>query len=229
MKYSAGAMQLQDQTLLGGRPKRIGLLGGTFNPVHNGHLLIGQEAAREFGLDKVSFLVAGDPPHKHNGEIAPKEIRYDMVKRALAPYPQLEASDIELHREGPSYTVDTLRQLRRENPEADYYFIIGEDTLYQLESWHEFPELARLTEFICLRRPGSREAVNPALQARILEDKYGAKVHLSDYSGPDISSTEIRERLGRGVGIRGLVPASVEEIIDGAGLYQQPGKRSQPS
>lgn len=214
------APRLQDQTLLAGQPRRIGLLGGTFNPIHNGHLLIGQHAAEEFALDKVCYLVAGDPPHKQGPQIVPKELRYDMVSRALEPYPQLEPNAVELCREGPSYTVDTLEQLRALNPEARYYFIIGQDTLYQLENWHEFPELAKLTEFICVGRPMETQAVNPALQAKILEDRYGARIHLSDYCGPDITSTEIRDRLSRGESIKGLVPRSVEEEIYGAGLYQ---------
>lgn len=229
MEYSADKPRLQDQVLLGGRPRRIGLLGGTFNPVHSGHLLIAQRAAEQFGLDKVYFLVAGDPPHKHGGDVAPKELRYAMVQKALEPYPQFEPNAIELLRTGPSYTVDTLEQLRRQDPEAEYYFIIGEDTLYQLEGWHNFPELARLTDFICLPRPMSPQTVSPALEAKILEDRYGARIHLADRGGPDISSTDIRNRISKGESIRGLVPQSVEEFIYGAGLYQQPGGSPQSS
>ena len=229
MEYSAGTPRLQDEVLLAGKPRRIGLLGGTFNPLHNGHLLIAQQAQREFDLDKVLFLVAGDPPHKHGPEVLAKELRYEMVDKVLSSYPQFAADGVELHRSGPSYTVDTINELRRQHPEAQFSFIIGEDTLYQLEGWRNFPELAKLTEFICLRRPLSPQLVNPDLQAKILRDRYGAVIHLSDYRGPDISSTDIRQRLAKGESIRGLVPKSVEEQIYGAGLYQQPGSGCQPS
>lgn len=216
--------RLQDELLLRTRPRQIGVFGGTFNPIHNGHLMIAQQAAREFALDRVLFMVAADPPHKHQRkDLAPKEARFHMVEAALAPYPQFEPFSLELLRDGPSYTVDTMEQLHELKPNADWHFIIGEDALYQLEGWHEFPELARLTDFICMRRPMEqhKEMISPELQAQILRTKYGTDVHLSDFTGPNISSTEIRERLGRGESIKGLVPKSVEDIIYATGLYQQ--------
>ena len=210
---------LPDALRLNSGPRRIGIFGGTFNPVHNGHLMIAQQAAVEFALERVDFMVAAAPPHKTTG--APTELRYEMVECALVPYPNFSPSDLELHRSGPSYTVDTMQILHEKEPDADFYFIMGEDSLYQIEGWHEFPKLAKLTKFVCFGRPIDPQLIQPELQAKILESRYGAEILLSSYRGPAISSTMIRDRLGKGESIRGLVPKCVEEKIYDTGLYQQ--------
>lgn len=219
MQACVAPFVLPDELRLNGGPRRIGIFGGTFNPIHNGHLLIAQHAATEFALERIDFMVAADPPHKE-GE-APAELRYEMVECALAPYPHLAANDLELHRSGPSYTVDTMRILHEREPDADFYFVLGEDSLYQIEGWHEIEKLAKLTKFICLRRPIDPQLIQPDLQAKIIESRYGAEIFVSEYRGPAVSSTMIRERLREGESIRGLVPKCVEEKIYDTGLYQR--------
>lgn len=213
--------QIQDQPFLSGPARRVGVLGGTFNPVHNGHLDIARQAMREFTLDEVLLMVASDPPHKlARSDMAPREMRYKMAALACEGEPRISPSPLELMREGRSYTVDTMRELREGNPRAEFLFIIGEDTLYLLESWHEAASLFRETEFICLMRPVANTLVPPAVEAKRLAEKYGAVIYLSDYMGPNISSTYIRECVKTGRSIAGLTPRAVEEYIYETGLYK---------
>lgn len=143
-----------------------------------------------------------------------------MATLACEGEPRIVASPLELMRKGRSFTVDTLRELREGNPRAEFLFIIGEDTLYLLESWHEAPALLRENEFICLMRPSAPEPISPAAEAKRLADKYGAVIYLSDYTGPNISSTYIRECVRTGRSIAGLTPRAVEEYIYATGLYE---------
>lgn len=212
----------RDNPLPSHPPKRVGILGGTFNPVHNGHMDIAEQARSEFSLDEVLLMVASDPPHKQASkrDLVPKEMRYEMAVLACEDHPKIKASPIELLREGRSYTVDTMRELKQFNPQIEYLFIIGEDTLYQLESWHDVEQLFSLTEFICLKRPIAPVPIPPTLEARRLADKYGAVIHLSDYSGPNISSSYIRDCLHAGRSIHHLVPKAVEDYIHAFRLYE---------
>lgn len=211
-------MQTLDDLHLGAPAPRIGVFGGTFNPVHNGHLDIALHARAEFDLLHVLFVVAGDPPHKGD-DIAPRQMRMDMVELATLNLPALRPSDIELYKETPAYTVETMQTLRKKYPEKDFFFIIGEDSLYQLDSWHNIRELCQMVEFICVRRM-SDELRNAEDEIRNLSEKYDAVIHLSDYTGPPISSTRIRELVHEGKSIKGLVPPSVEEYIYATGLYK---------
>lgn len=214
-----------DSLRLGVPEKRVGILGGTFNPIHNGHIEIGMRMRGEFGLNEVLYVVAGDPPHKDVHELAPARDRFEMTQLATMEYPGLWASDVEMHRPGRTYTVDTMRILQAKQPEAEFVFIAGEDTLYQFETWKDFGQLCKMTEFICVRRPGQK-AAGAAAQCRLLAEKYDAVIHLSEYTGPDISSTQIRERIAEGKSIKGLVPPAVEEYIYAAGLYVRPNPSS---
>lgn len=200
--------------------KRVGVLGGTFNPIHNGHIDIGLQMRNEFGLNKVLYMVAADPPHKdHNKDLAPAEDRLAMTELATLDHPGLWTSDLELRREGHTYTVDTMRILSAAEPETQFMFIIGEDTLYQLETWRDLTQLCKMTEFICVKRPGEEER-DPKEQIRKLGERYDAVIHMARYDGsPDISSTKIRKRVREGKSIEGLVPKAVEEYIYAAGLY----------
>lgn len=204
---------------LGAPPKRVGILGGTFNPVHNGHLDCAQHALIEFGLSQVLFLVSGDPAYKPREEIAPGQARLDMVELATLAYPVFTPSDLELRRTGHTYTIDTMRILRDKDPETEYLYIIGEDSLYELPTWKDFAHLARMTEFICIRRPGTGEGRRPQEMAARLQERYDAVIHLADFTGPEISSTMIRRRVRDGESIKGLVPPAVEDYIYATGLY----------
>lgn len=195
---------------------KIGVLGGTFDPVHSGHIAVAEGIKEEFGLDQVLFMVAALPPHKLDEDLAGGAERLALVRLALEPHPGLAASDLELARGGRSYTVDTFRQLRELWPEADLYMIVGADMLPGLAGWREPRELFRLARFLGVRRSGVPLEGNTVLaQLRAA----GARVELSRMEGPDISSTDIRERLFAGLPVEGLTPFAVEWELYNKGYY----------
>lgn len=217
---TAQPMPMLNELHLGAPAPRIGIFGGSFNPVHNGHIDIALRTNAEFDLLNVQFVVGGDPPHKRPDSLAPKRMRMDMVELATLDLPPLRPNGIEMHQDTPTYTVQTMRLLREQFPDTDFLFIIGEDSLYQLDTWHEIRELCRMVEFICVRRPAQSAAREITERVRELEERYDAVIHLSKFAGPPISSTMVRERVARGQSIRGLVPPSVEEYINATGLYK---------
>ena len=199
--------------------RRIGLLGGTFNPVHKGHVDIAEKVFLEFSLSCVYFLVSGNPPHKMPEDVVQAKNRYDMVCLATSAHDFLLPSDIEIKREGKIYTVDTLRQLKARYPNDEFYYIIGSDTLFELESWKSSSMVFKMVKFICIKRQGAgRRSVEA--EAKLLNEKYGAQIYMSEFSGPDISSTMIRNAIKRGESIDGLVDKKVEEYIAKNGLYK---------
>ena len=167
--------------------RRIGIMGGTFNPVHNGHVYMAQKAYEEFGLDNVLFIPTGNPPHKGGEGMADKEHRFAMLELALQGYPYFGVSRVELNRPGNTYTIDTLHLLHRSVQDAILYFIIGADTLLELNTWKSFSEVITLTEFICFLRPGSKnEAVAQYIQA--IYDNYKKEILVSSHEGLNVSS-----------------------------------------
>lgn len=189
--------------------KRIGILGGTFNPPHNGHLFLAEQAKIEFSLEKVLVIPSGEPPHKLH--TADKEIRRHMAGLFVQERPYLELCEIELNRKGLTYTIDTIRQLHSEMREVSLYYIIGADTLFDLENWREHEELFGLVEFICFGRMGT-----PNIQEQIeyLKRKYGKDILCSKSIGPNISSTGIRTLLKEGKSVAELVPLSILEFLE---------------
>ena len=137
--------------------KRIGIMGGTFDPVHNGHLLLGKQAYEEYGLDEIWYMPSHIPPHKKDRTITAGEARIDMLQLALQNLPYCVLSDFEMKREGNTYTAHTLALLKEEYPECEFYFIIGADTLFELPTWKEYEEVFKITDFICISRPGYDE------------------------------------------------------------------------
>ena len=198
--------------------ERIGVLGGTFNPPHNGHIAIADIAKREFDLGKVLFLPLGTPPHKELEGVLSREQRLAMAKLIVAERPWLELSTIELEREGYTYTIDTLRYLNA-NMRADIWYIIGADTLFELETWREHEKVFELCTFACIGRPGD-DVESVRLQARYLEEKYGKKIYISEASGPDISSTDLRELIAHGASVRGLVPNSIADFLESNHVFE---------
>lgn len=170
---------------------KIGLLGGTFNPIHNGHLIMAHIALCEFMLGEIVFLPTGQPPHKKSNTIAPSEQRLDMIKLAIEDQPRYSVSMMEIERKGFTYTVDTLEILTKKNKHADYYYIIGADTLFELNTWKNFERVICLTNFICILRPGLNEC-DVRQYAEILNEKYGHKIFIANEKGPNISSSKIR-------------------------------------
>ncbi len=191
---------------------RIGLMGGTFDPIHYGHLMAAEVVGRAFKLDEVIFLPAGQPWQKSDRMIAPAEDRYLMTAIATAPNPLFSVSRIEVDRPGETYTIDTVRQLRSERgPAAEFFFIIGADALSGLNTWHAAAELLTLVHFIGCTRRGHQ------LAAGSLGSEQFSLVEVPTL---EISSTMCRDRIRAGLPIRYLVPDEVFKYISKRGLYR---------
>ena len=194
---------------------RIGIMGGSFNPIHRRHLQIAQSALEEMNLSRVLFIPNGNPPHKHN-ELAGAAHRYEMTRLAVIPYEQLAVSDLEMTREGIVYAVDTLKLLHKKYPSADFFYIIGEDTLFDLVHWVQPLEVFKLCTFlVCLRENRSLEG-NPGVQA--LKDK-GADIRFLSLAPFDVSASDIRRQIAQGVMNDALLTPEVCEYIRIMGLY----------
>lgn len=194
----------------------MGVLGGTFDPVHLGHLIIAQEASYRLGLERVLFLPAGQPWLKEGRPITPAHHRLEMLRRAIAGDPAFALSTLEVERPGPSYTVDTLPLLKRE-ARGELYFILGLDSLADLPRWHQPERLIRLCRLVGMPRPGYSSLDLAALERAI--PGVGERVVLLPDPEIGISATEIRGRVARGQPIRYLVPEAVEGYIREQGLY----------
>jgi nicotinate-nucleotide adenylyltransferase len=195
---------------------KIGIMGGTFDPIHIGHLIAAEQALDQAGLDEVRFMPTYVPPHKSNAPLATSEQRWDMVCGAIADHPHFTAERMELNRKGTSYTIDTIHEMKRREPAAEYFFIIGGDMVEYLPRWARIEELARLICFIGLERPGYPMMLDKLpgfLDGRVIP------VRMPQV---DISSTGIRERLNRGETIRYLVPSVVQSYIEENCLYVGP-------
>jgi nicotinate-nucleotide adenylyltransferase len=193
------------------RRTRIGILGGTFNPIHLGHLLIAQDAVEAAKLDRVLFIPTANPPHKPLAGNTDARHRLRMVKLAIDGDQRFAADGLEIRRGGKSYSVDTLAQLRERFPSADFYFILGADSLDELHLWKEARRLVKLCRFLAVTRPGYKGHPSrlPGLRYQLLN------VHPCG-----IASREIRERVARGSSIRYLVPEPVVRYIQRHKLYQ---------
>lgn len=196
---------------------RVGIMGGTLDPIHHGHIQVALHAKAELGLDRVMLLPAGDPPHKTN-PISGEE-RLEMVRLAAETADGLFPCAIEVRRCGTTYTVDTLTWLKKNNPGVEWYYLVGADTLDLLDTWRNFPEVAKLCVFAV---SGRADEVCSADKMRELGAKYGARFEVLNFSGPEISSTEIRDRAAAGRDISDLVPPSVADYITRNGLYLCP-------
>jgi nicotinate-nucleotide adenylyltransferase len=189
---------------------RIGILGGTFNPVHNGHLSMAAGALKELALDQVLWVPTRIPPHKEVADRVSAEDRARMVELAIQGHPAFQLSRVELEREAPSYTIDTLLQLKKEHPssETKWFFLVGSDAAKELAHWRRWEELRGLTQFVVIPRPG-----HPAVS--LPQGVIGIPV-----APPDISASEIRDRIRQGRSIEGLVPGPVARYIEEKGLYK---------
>ena len=186
---------------------RLGLFGGSFDPVHNGHLALAACCAEQALLDEVWFVPSAVQPFKQQGPVAGDADRCAMLRLAIADRPGLVLSTLEIDRGGVSYTVDTLREIHRQRPDDDLFFLMGADTLRDLPGWREPEEVARLATPLVVQRPGEPEALTEVTHLRV------------DMPPTDVSSSAIRERLARGEGVEGLVPAEVAAYIAEHGLY----------
>lgn len=198
--------------------KKYGIFGGSFNPIHYGHLMICEYIKEEMGLDKVIFIPTGNPPHKEL-ELSAKD-RYEMVRLAISPNPDFEISDIETTRVKKSYTVDTIRELKKIYKEEKLYFLIGLDSLFQLKTWMKIGDLSREIEFVVALRPGylDKEEVNKEID--FLRENFGTKINLIKTPLYEISSTDLRDRIREGKSLRYLIPKKVLDYIEESGFYK---------
>ncbi|MFQ8697241.1 MAG: nicotinate-nucleotide adenylyltransferase [Peptoniphilus harei] len=198
--------------------KKYGIFGGSFDPIHYGHLMICEYIKEEMGLDKVIFIPTGNPPHKDLGVSA--EDRYEMVRLAISPNPDFEISDIETTRVNLSYTVDTIRELKKIYKEEKLYFLIGLDSLFQLKTWKKIGDLSQEIEFVVALRPGyiDKEEINNEID--FLRDNFGTKLNLIKTPLYEISSTDLRDRIHEGKSLRYLIPKKVLDYIEESGFYK---------
>ncbi|NLY78029.1 MAG: nicotinate-nucleotide adenylyltransferase [Tissierellia bacterium] len=198
---------------------RIGIIGGTFDPIHNGHLLIAENSRKTFNLDKVIFMPAGIPPHKRDKDISSNLHRYNMTLLAINSNQYFLISDLELKKEGISFTIDTIKYLKSIYEDTDIYFILGSDSLFQIDKWKDYEELLTLCHFVVAKRPSYN---NQELENKVdkLNSLYNSSIHIVEGPVLEVSSSDIRERVRRGDSISYLVPRSVEEYIYKHGLYR---------
>lgn len=192
--------------------KKVGIMGGAFDPIHLGHLIAAEAAREQYRLEEVWFMPSHIPPHKHQAGVSGEQ-RLRMVEAAISSHPSFTTLDIELSRGGVSYTIDTIRELRGKYPELELYFIIGADMVNYLPKWEGIEELTGMLRFIGLQRPGS------FLELDTLPSYIQDAVLLADMPLVDISSSLIRKRISSGLSVRYMVPDTVYEYIVRSGLY----------
>lgn len=200
-----------------GKGTRIGILGGTFNPIHNAHVQMARIARDEAALDLVLLVVAADPPHKSVDGGVPADERYRLAQLALEGEARVEPSDLEILRGGKSYTLLTLQELKQRRPEASFSIILGSDMLEDLPNWYHPEEVLKLADVLCVPRIGRNE--NDEETAKALSKRYGAKVRILSGKADMISSTEIRQKLLQGLPVAGEMPEAVEQAIFESGAY----------
>jgi len=212
----------------------IGLFGGTFNPIHNGHLKAAEEVLKHIPLDFILFIPSYIPPHKNRTEVVTVDHRLNMVRIACRLKPEFKVSEVEARSPGPSYSIITLRQLKKDYPGDRFFFIVGSDAFLEIETWKDYNDLLIESSFVIVSRPGFglellEEVINKVkpIQLFVLKENSAISIkqlstgclYLLETQTPDISSTEIRKRLRAGLPISGLVPPGVEEYIKKHKLY----------
>ena len=188
--------------------KKIAIYGGTFDPVHHAHLILAREAIEALSLEKVILVPAAISPLKKAAPVASGEVRLAMLRAAIDSEPEFEVDECELRRSPPSYTIDTIREIRRRERDAEIYCLIGEDNVERLPQWSRFPELDKMVRFVVLDRTGKQ----PTHSYQVIRRRI------------DVSATEIRRRVAQNESIRYLVPESVEKIIHREKLYREQSK-----
>jgi nicotinate-nucleotide adenylyltransferase len=185
---------------------KIGILGGTFDPPHNGHLLIASEALTQLRLDEIWFMPNKIPPHKQDNDISSIQDRVNMIQLAISDHPNFKLETIELEREGPSYTYDTIKILKKRHPNAEFFFIIGGDMVEYLPKWYKIDDLLTMVTFVGVRRPGY---------------SFSTPYSIKEIYSPqfDVSSTMLRKRFKEGKNTRYLLPDQVKKYVEEKNLY----------
>ncbi len=204
-------------------PERIGILGGSFDPPHVGHLWLATQAADALGLDRVLFMPASQPPHKRGRRMSSAADRLLMTRLAIAGDPLFQLSPLEMERPGPSYTIDSVTELVAMYRGSQLFLLMAADSLSQIDTWREPDRLLSLVEWVVGPRPGT------SLPARaVLRERFGrgaSRIHLLEGPSLDVSASEIRRRVAAGRAIRYLVPVAVEQLIARRGLYRRATRR----
>lgn len=201
--------------------KRIGIMGGSFDPLHSGHLIVAQDAIEHLSLSEVVFVPAAVPPHKQNRKQVSAAQRFEMVQRAVEPVPFFSVSGIELNRGGVSYSIDTINALRAAWPEAELVLIIGSDTVVDLHNWYRIDDLLKLCKVATFLRPGEDDLRVIRKKIELNEQQKEMLINMVFHAHLiEISSTEIRDRVADGKSIHAMVPAEVEQYIYEKGLYR---------
>lgn len=199
--------------------RHIGILGGTFDPVHNGHLLLGEQAYREYGLDEIWFMPSHVPPHKKDHHITDGATRIRMLELATKEAPYFSVSDFEMRREGNTYTAQTLALLKEAYPDVKVYFIIGADSLYQLESWYHPEQVMAQAVLLVSGRTYEDGGVSLEDKVAYLNEKYGADIRILHNPKIEEASADIRRRAAAGEDLSKDMPEAVAEYIWENGLY----------
>lgn len=187
---------------------KIGIYGGTFDPIHHAHLILARDALEQLQLDRVIFVPAGVSPHKLGAQQTSAALRLEMLAAALSGEPRFMIDECELRRPGPSFAIETIEEISRAHPAAELYYFIGGDNLPRLHTWHRIEVLSELVRFVVLERgEASTKSQFPIITRRI-----------------DVSATEIRNRIASGLSVRYLVPPAVEEIIQRHHFYKEPAR-----
>ena len=192
--------------------QKIGILGGTFDPIHLGHLILAEQLAEKFRLDEIIFIPSSSPPHKNNKKVSSAQDRFKMTELAIEDNPLFSISDIELRRKGKSYTVITIKELEKLYPRSRLFLLCGSDVLDELKTWRKPDEIYRLIQVIIGVRPGYNKIRK--------DNKYAKKNIIEQINGLEVCSTEIRERVKKGKSIRYLVPDKVRDYIKKKRLYR---------
>ncbi len=196
--------------------KRIGILGGTFNPIHLGHLMIAEMALEAFNLNRVIFVPAKEPPHKE-ADVIEAKYRLEMVHAAVLDNPNFLVSDVEMKREGKSYTIDTVRYFYNTyGPTTEFFFIAGTDTIQNLPTWKYIEELLDMCEFIGAIRPGATEDIGESIE---WFGQRGSRIHILEVPEIKLSATDLRYRLRQGLSTRYMLPRSVYQYIKRHKIY----------
>jgi len=210
---------MMDKSANQNQQKKIGLMGGTFDPVHHGHLVTAEEARFQFGMDKVVFIPAGIPPHKTRKNISHASHRLEMTRLAVGSNPHFTVLDVEINRHGPSYAIDTVDLIREEYDGWEIYFITGADAVLEILTWKKVEELLQKCCFVAATRPGFRlESLGEKLVH--LHPTCSSRIKTLEVPALAISSTDIRHRVQEGRPIKYLLPEAVEEYLYRHRLYK---------
>ena len=199
--------------------KSFAIMGGTFDPIHYGHLATAEAVRYHFQVDRVLFVPTGRPVHKDQTKVTNNQRRYDMTVLATQSNPNFQVSRIEIDRPGPTYTIDTIKELKNIcGEDVRFYFIMGADGIHDIFTWKNYEELLRTCEFIAVTRPGYRKE-NLVREIQDLMKEFGGTIHFMEVPALDISSSDIRNKIRQGIPVKYLLPESVEEYIKKYHLY----------